>query len=103
MAMTPPLGSIAVIMWRMIVDGTLLDNTIATIVRVFIGLSISFAIAIPLGVLMARYWVAERIFNPVLSVLLPIPSLAWVPLFILWFELATAPPLWSSSTPRRFR
>ena len=37
-AMTPPLGSIAAIMWRMMVDGTLLDNTIATIVRVFIGL-----------------------------------------------------------------
>ena len=50
-------------------------------------MSISFAIAIPLGVLMARYWVAERIFNPVLSVLLPIPSLAWVPLFILWFGI----------------
>ena len=43
--------------------------------------------AIPLGVLMARYWVSERIFLPVLSVLLPIPSLAWVPLFILWFGI----------------
>jgi NitT/TauT family transport system permease protein len=86
-AMTPPLGSIAAIMWGMLADGTLLDNTLATITRVFIGLSISFAIAIPVGVLMARYWVAERIFNPVLSVLLPIPSLAWVPLFILWFGI----------------
>ncbi len=86
-AMTPPLGSIAATMWTMMADGTLLDNTLATITRVFIGLSISFAIAIPVGVLMARYWVAERIFNPVLSVLLPIPSLAWVPLFILWFGI----------------
>ncbi len=86
-AMTPPLESIAVIMWQMLRDGTLIDNTAATIVRVFIGLAISFAFAIPIGVLMARYWVAERIFNPVLSVLLPIPSLAWVPLFILWFGI----------------
>jgi len=31
--------------------------------------------------------VSERIFLPVLSVLLPIPSLAWVPLFILWFGI----------------
>ena len=30
---------------------------------------------------------AERIFQPVLSVLLPIPSLAWVPLFVLWFGI----------------
>lgn len=86
-AMTPPLEQIARIMWRMLLDGTLLENTAATITRVFIGLSISFLIAVPLGVLMARSWVAERIFNPVLSVLLPIPSLAWVPLFILWFGI----------------
>jgi ABC-type nitrate/sulfonate/bicarbonate transport system permease component len=86
-AMTPPLGSIASIMWQMTADGTLPVNALATLIRVFIGLAISFAIAIPLGVLMARSWAAERIFLPVLSVLLPIPSLAWVPLFILWFGI----------------
>lgn len=86
-AMTPPLESIFGTLWRMIVDGTLFDNTLATLIRVFIGLLISFAVAIPVGVLTARYWVAERIFMPVLSVLLPIPSLAWVPLFILWFGI----------------
>ena len=91
-AMTPPIETVASIIWGMIIDGSLPINALATLVRVFIGLSISFAIAVPLGVLMARSWVAERIFLPVLSVLLPIPSLAWVPLFILWFgigDLAT--------------
>ncbi len=86
-AMTPPVESIAKIMWGMLADGSLIKNASATLVRVFIGLSISFALAVPMGVLMARYWVAERIFLPVLSVLLPIPSLAWVPLFILWFGI----------------
>lgn len=91
-AMTPPLGTIAAIMWQMIADGTLFINGAATLVRVFVGLSIAFVVAVPLGVLMARSWIAERIFMPVLSVLLPIPSLAWVPLFVLWFgigDLAT--------------
>lgn len=86
-AMTPPVEAVARIIWGMIVDGTLPTNALATLVRVFIGLAISFAIAVPLGVLMARSWVAERVFLPVLSVLLPIPSLAWVPLFILWFGI----------------
>jgi NitT/TauT family transport system permease protein len=86
-AMTPPLESVARIMWRMLADGSLIENALATLLRVFIGLSISFAIAVPIGVLMARYWAAERIFLPVLSVLLPIPSLAWVPLFVLWFGI----------------
>jgi NitT/TauT family transport system permease protein len=86
-AMTPPLESIGKIMWRILADGSLVENAGATLVRVFVGLAISFSVAIPLGVLMARYWVSERIFLPVLSVLLPIPSLAWVPLFILWFGI----------------
>jgi NitT/TauT family transport system permease protein len=86
-AMTPPIESIGRVMWRMLADGSFIENTLATLVRVFIGLSISFLVAVPLGVLMARSWVAERIFLPVLSVLLPIPSLAWVPLFILWFGI----------------
>jgi len=29
----------------------------------------------------------ERFFLPLVSVLMPIPSLAWVPLFILWFGI----------------
>jgi NitT/TauT family transport system permease protein len=86
-AMTPPVEAVAAVMWRMIADGSLIENAAATLVRVFVGLSISFVIAVPVGALMARYWVAERIFLPVLSVLLPIPSLAWVPLFILWFGI----------------
>ena len=86
-AMTPPIESIAQTGWRMLADGSLIENALVTLLRVFIGLAISFAIAVPLGVLMARYWVAERIFQPLLSVLLPIPSLAWVPLFVLWFGI----------------
>jgi NitT/TauT family transport system permease protein len=86
-AMTPPVESVGRVIWRMLADGSLIENAAVTLVRVFIGLTISFAVAVPLGVLMARYWVAERIFQPVLSVLLPIPSLAWVPLFILWFGI----------------
>jgi NitT/TauT family transport system permease protein len=35
--------------------------------------------------LMGRSWVAERFFKGPLSVLMPVPSLAWVPVFILWF------------------
>ena len=86
-AMTPPLEAVGSVIWTMLADGSFIKNALATLVRVFIGLGISFAVAVPLGVMMARSWVAERIFLPVLSVLLPIPSLAWVPLFILWFGI----------------
>ena len=83
-ALTPPLASVARILWRMLADGTMLENTSFTLLRVFLGLAISFAFAVPVGVAMARSQIAERVFGPVLSILLPIPSLAWVPLFVLW-------------------
>ena len=43
--------------------------------------------ALPLGVLMARFRRVEEFFLPLASALMPIPSLAWVPVFILWFGL----------------
>jgi NitT/TauT family transport system permease protein len=39
---------------------------------------------------MGRFRRVERFFVPLVSVLMPIPSLAWVPVFILWFGLGNA-------------
>jgi NitT/TauT family transport system permease protein len=39
---------------------------------------------------MGRFRPVERFFLPLVSVLSPIPSLAWVPLFIIWFGLGNA-------------
>ena len=39
---------------------------------------------------MGRFGWAERFVLPLVSVLSPIPSLAWVPIFILWFGLGDA-------------
>lgn len=86
-SLTPPLEQIAAILWEMLSDGTIAINTLYTLGRVLLGLAIAAAIAIPLGLLMGRSRFAERFFLPVVSVLLPIPSLAWVPLFLLWFGI----------------
>jgi ABC-type proline/glycine betaine transport system permease subunit len=42
-------------------------------------------VGLPLGILMARWKPIENFFMPLVSALMPIPSLAWVPVFILWF------------------
>jgi NitT/TauT family transport system permease protein len=36
---------------------------------------------------MARVRIVDRLLTPVVAIGLPIPGLAWVPLFILWFGL----------------
>ena len=35
-AMTPPVESIAAVIWQMLLDGSLIENALATLVRVFI-------------------------------------------------------------------
>ncbi len=92
-SLTPPLESIAAMTKSMMLDGTLPINALATLTRVFAGFAISFVIAVPLGVLMGRYWIAERFFLPLVSVIVPIPSLAWVPLLLLWCGIGNAATL----------
>lgn len=86
-ALTPPLGMILTRLGEMVSEGTIFGHTGVTLMRVVVGLGISVAVAIPLGMLMGTSRTIERMFSPLLSVLLPIPSLAWVPLFVLWFGL----------------
>ena len=86
-AITPPLETIVAALVAMIADGSIFRHTLATMLRVAIGLAIALAIAIPLGMLMGRHPLWERILRPPLAVLMPIPSLAWVPLVVLWFGI----------------
>jgi NitT/TauT family transport system permease protein len=65
-------------------------HALSTLYRVLLGLALAIAIALPLGILMGRYRPIEGFFLPLASALMPIPSLAWVPLFILWFGLGNA-------------
>src|SRR5262249_44676513 len=68
-------------------DGTLIEHAFFTLYRVLLGLALAIAVALPLGILMGRFRPIENFFLPLASAFMPIPSLAWVPLFILWFGL----------------
>ncbi len=89
-ALTPTVERIALALWRMLSDGTLVRHALFTVYRLFAGLSLAVLIGLPLGLLMGRWPPAERFVLPLLSVLMPIPSLAWIPLFLLWFGLGDA-------------
>jgi NitT/TauT family transport system permease protein len=65
----------------------MLAHAAATLYRVLSGLALAVVVALPLGILMARMRAVENFVLPLASALMPIPSLAWVPVFILWFGL----------------
>ncbi len=85
--LTPTVESIAAALGRMALEGTLARHVLFTLYRVLSGLTLATAVGIPLGMIMGRWRLAEKFFLPLISVLMPIPSLAWVPVFILWFGL----------------
>jgi NitT/TauT family transport system permease protein len=86
-ALTPSVGAIGAALARMALDGSLFGHVAFTLYRVLAGLLLAAAVAIPIGMLMGRRRPVERFVLPLVSVLMPIPSLAWVPLFIVWFGL----------------
>jgi ABC-type nitrate/sulfonate/bicarbonate transport system permease component len=72
---------------RLISKGIIQQHLVSTIWRLLAGFALASAFAIPLGLLMARSRAFENFWVPIVSVLNPIPGLAWVPLFMLWFKL----------------
>ena len=79
--------------WELIMNGKLLSNTLDTLYKVFGGLILASIVAIPLGILMGWYKTLEEIATFVISVLRPIPPVAWIPFSILWFGIGTFPAI----------
>src|SRR5262249_5753644 len=81
----PPLPAVARPLVATPLDGTMPLHALHTLYRVAAGLALAVAIGLPLGILMGRIAAVEGFVLPLASALMPIPSLAWVPVFILWF------------------
>ncbi len=89
-ALAPSLLAVGAALVAMIRNGTLAAHALYTLGRILVGLALAAAVGIPLGLLMGRVRAVERFALPLVSVLSPIPSLAWVPLFIIWLGLGNA-------------
>ena len=86
-ALLPTLPKVAGTLVGLIADGTMLRHAGYTLYRMLLGFALAIVVGLPLGILMGRFRPLESFFLPLVSALMPIPSLAWVPVFILWFGL----------------
>jgi ABC-type nitrate/sulfonate/bicarbonate transport system permease component len=73
-----------------VMSGDFLQNAIATLYRTFIGFAIAAIAGVSLGLLMMRNAWARWFFDPLVSIGLPMPKIAFLPVFILWFGLFDA-------------
>ena len=81
----PTLEDIARSFVSLSVSGVLPHHTIDTLIRLTSGFTLAAVIGITIGVVMGRSRRAEDILLPLVSILAPIPGLAYTPLFLLWF------------------
>ena len=77
------LGSLAA-------SGELSIHAAATLSRVATGFGLGAVAGVVLGTLTGASPLARRLLDPSLQALRAIPSIAWVPLFILWFGIFEA-------------
>ena len=78
-ALLPTLPTVASTFVRVMLDGSMLGHAAATLYRVLVGFVLAVIVGLPLGILMARFRAVENFVLPLASALMPIPSLAWVP------------------------
>lgn len=89
----PPISGVAVEMWHMLLSGILLKHLGVSLVRVLAGFLIGAGVGAGLGMVTGLSPRVERLLDPTLQALRSIPSLAWVPLLLLWMGIGESPKL----------
>ena len=88
--LTPP-GEIVLVFWELVWDGyagaTLIDHFLISLYRTLFGFIAAILTAVPLGLVMGMNRTIYFIFNPLFAILRPIPTIAFIPLVILWFGI----------------
>jgi len=54
------------------------------------GMIAALLIALPIGMIMGWFRLADEFLDPIIEVIRPIPPLAWIPFAIIWFGLTNA-------------
>jgi sulfonate transport system permease protein len=82
-------SKIAVAAVKMIASGELWAYLAPSLLVLLIGLSIAVVVGVLIGVLLARFWILDLALGVYITFLYSIPSVALVPLIVLWAGFET--------------
>ena len=89
----PPPADVVAALGELLRRGQLWIHLEASISRVLLGYLAGAAAALALGSLVGLSVVARRLLAPTVAAFRTVPSLAWVPLLLLWFGIDETPKL----------
>jgi sulfonate transport system permease protein len=87
----PPPAEVAAAAARLAADGSLAEHLSTSLVRVGTGFAIGAGLAVVAGVGIGLSRTLDRLLTPSLLAVRAVPSLAWVPLLVLWIGLGEQP------------
>ena len=70
-----------------------IKDILISIYRILVSFAAACAIAIPLGILMGSFRVAESFFNPFVMAWRYLPAPSFIPILLMWFGTGDAPKL----------
>lgn len=85
--LVPPPSRVFAAVVEMSRSGELSRHVAATLTRVALGFGFGVVAGTALGAISGYWALARRLLDPTVQALRAIPSIAWVPLFILWLGI----------------
>jgi sulfonate transport system permease protein len=85
--LVPPPSRVFATIAELAKNGELSRHIVATLTRVAVGFGLGVVAGTILGAVSGYWALARRLLDPTVQALRAIPSIAWVPLFILWLGI----------------
>ena len=81
-------------------SGSLLSNTLISLLRVLIGFLLAAIVGVTVGVFMGSTRIIRSAVEPIIEILRPLCPIAWLPFAIAVFKLKTLPQLFGAGYTR---
>ncbi|MFK4825984.1 ABC transporter permease subunit [Paenochrobactrum sp. BZR 588] len=76
-----------------VANSSLLEHTVASLVRVLSAFFLACVTAIPIGIMMGMSTFARGVLDPIIEFYRPLPPLAYLPLIIIWLGIGEFPKI----------
>ena len=80
-------------LWGLLREGEISEHASVSTLRMLTALSLSIAVAVPLGFVMGLSRRAEQMIDPLVEILRPISGIAWLPLALFIFGVGDTLPV----------